>query len=945
VPVRLITTVALVDELLWIVSCPVAAPVVVGSNCTSSVTARPGFNVTGNVAPDIVKPVPVSTPELTVTGDVPVEVNVTGSVVGVFNDTLPNARLVGLIVNVAAAAFNCRAKVLETLPALAVSVTACAVVTDETVAVNPALVAFAATVTEAGTVTAALLLARLTVKPPVPAAAVSVTVQLSLPAPVIDALLQERALNTPAPAAPVPVRLITAVALVDELLWIVSCPVAAPVVVGSNCTFSVTDWVGFKVTGNVAPDIVNPVPVRAPELMVTGDVPVEVNVTGSVVGVFNVTLPNARLAGLIVNVAAAAFNCRAKVLETLPALAVSVTACAVVTDDTVAVNPALVAFAATVTEAGTVTAALLLARLTVKPPLPAAALSVTVQLSLPAPVIDAVLQERALNTPAPAPPVPVRLITAVALVDELLWIVSCPVAAPMVVGSNCTFTVTDWVGFKVTGNVAPDIVKPVPVRAAELMVTGDVPVEVNVTGSVVGVFNVTLPNARLAGLIVNVAAAAFNCRAKVLETLPALAVSVTACAVVTDDTVAVNPALVAFAATVTEAGTVTAALLLARLTVKPPAPAAALSDTVQLSLPAPVIDALLQERALNTPAPAPPVPVKLITAVALVDELLWIVTCPVAAPEVVGSNCTFSVTVWVGFRVTGNVAPDMVKPVPVRAPELMVTGDVPVEVNVTGSVVGVFNVTLPNARLAGLTVNCGLGTVPPVPLPLRLTTAVLLVDESLWIVSCPVAAPLLAGSNCTFSVTDWVGFKVTGNVAPDIVKPVPVRVPELMVTGAVPLEVNVRGSVVGVFTVTSPNARLAALTVNCGLATAVPVPLRLTTAVLLVDESLWIVSCPVAAPVVVGSNCTFSVTDWVGFKVTGNVAPDIVKPVPVRVPELMVTGAVPVEVNVTGSVVGVFTVTLPNVRVAALIVNCGLVAAVPVPLRLTTAVLLVEESL
>jgi len=35
----------------------------------------------------------------------------------------------------------------------------------------------------------------------------------------------------------------------------------------------------------------------------------------------------------------------------------------------------------------------------------------------------------------------------------------------------------------------------------------------------------------------------------------------------------------------------------------------------------------------------------------------------------------------------------------------------------------------------------------------------------------------------------------------------------------------------------------------------------------------------------------------------------------------MVTGAVPVDVNVTGSVVGVFTVTLPNVKLAALIVN------------------------
>jgi hypothetical protein len=59
----------------------------------------------------------------------------------------------------------------------------------------------------------------------------------------------------------------------------------------------------------------------------------------------------------------------------------------------------------------------------------------------------------------------------------------------------------------------------------------------------------------------------------------------------------------------------------------------------------------------------------------------------------------------------------------------------------------------------------------------------------------------------------------------------------------------------------------------------------------------------------------------------------------------MITGAVPVDVNVTGWVEAVFTVTLPNVKLAALIVNCGLVAAVPVPLRLTTAVLLVDESL
>ena len=110
-------------------------------------------------------------------------------------------------------------------------------------------------------------------------------------------------------------------------------------------------------------------------------------------------------------------------------------------------------------------------------------------------------------------------------------------------------------------------------------------------------------------------------------------------------------------------------------------------------------------------------------------------------------------------------------------------------------------------------------------------------------------------------------------------------------------------------------------------------PLRFTTAVLLVDELLWIVNCPDAAPVAVGSNCTLRVTDWFGFKVTGNVAPDIVKPLPVSVPELIVTGAVPVEVRVTGCFDEVFTVTLPNVRLAALSVNCGLAEPAAYPFR------------
>jgi len=97
---------------------------------------------------------------------------------------------------------------------------------------------------------------------------------------------------------------------------------------------------------------------------------------------------------------------------------------------------------------------------------------------------------------------------------------------------------------------------------------------------------------------------------QVLEMPPALAVNVAACAVVTDETEAVNAALVALAATVTVAGTLTAALLLDRLTLNPPLGATALSDIVQASLPAPVMDVLLHEIALN-PAVVDGVPVPL----------------------------------------------------------------------------------------------------------------------------------------------------------------------------------------------------------------------------------------------------------------------------------------------------------------------------------------------
>lgn len=193
-PLKLVSAVLLVEELLWTVSCPVDDPGTVGSNCTSNVTAKPGFKVTGKVAADIVKAVPLTTPELTVTGVVPVEVSVTGCVTVVLTVILPNAILAGLTVSVGTAALSCRAKVWLMPPALAVSVAACAEVTGETDAVNVVPRAFAGTVTVAGTVTAALLLPRFTLTGPLAATVIS-TLQTSLPEPVKEELVQENALN------------------------------------------------------------------------------------------------------------------------------------------------------------------------------------------------------------------------------------------------------------------------------------------------------------------------------------------------------------------------------------------------------------------------------------------------------------------------------------------------------------------------------------------------------------------------------------------------------------------------------------------------------------------------------------------------------------------------------------------------------------------------------
>ncbi len=122
-------------------------------------------------------------------------------------------------------------------------------------------------------------------------------------------------------------------------------------------------------------------------------------------------------------------------------MAVNVADWSVETAATVAVKVAVVAPAATLTEAGTVTAALLLDKVTVVPLLGAAVLRVTVQESVPGPTTELLAQVSALGAGVTtATPVPLKLTVAVLSVVELVVTVNCPVAAPAAVGLNCTVT-------------------------------------------------------------------------------------------------------------------------------------------------------------------------------------------------------------------------------------------------------------------------------------------------------------------------------------------------------------------------------------------------------------------------------------------------------------------------------------------------------------------------
>lgn len=126
------------------------------------------------------------------------------------------------------------------------------------------------------------------------------------------------------------------------------------------------------------------------------------------------------------------------VMEVVPWVAVRVAVCDVVTPDTVATKLALVEPEGTDTETGTVTAPLLLARPTAMPLLGAGALKVTLQESVPAPIIDELAQlSPAREAADEADPWPCNFTAPAtfACAVVIAFILSCPVESVAEPGS------------------------------------------------------------------------------------------------------------------------------------------------------------------------------------------------------------------------------------------------------------------------------------------------------------------------------------------------------------------------------------------------------------------------------------------------------------------------------------------------------------------------------
>ena len=154
---------------------------------------------------------------------------------------------------------------------------------------------------------------------------------------------------------------------------------------------------------------------------------------------------------------------------------------------------------------------------------------------------------------------------------------------------------------------------------------------------------------------------------------------------------------------------------------------------------------------------------------------------------------------------------------------------------------------VPLGTLQVSSTSCGL------PVPLRDTVRFGFVGELLLIANWPEYEPAVAGSNCTFRVSDCPGLNVAGSVAPETEKPLPLTFTELTVTAVVPVELRITGCDTGVFKRTLPNARELPFT----LSPAAPVGGEIVMLNSVDPPPAWAVivaTCVVATPATVAVN-------------------------------------------------------------------------------------------
>ncbi len=261
---------------------------------------------------------------------------------------------------------------------------------------------------------------------------------------------------------------------------------------------------------------------------------------------------------------------------------------------------------------------------------------------------------------------------------------------------------------------------------------------------------------------------------------------------------------------------------------------------------------------------------------------------PVTLPGFEGTKATLKLVVSPAPRVSGMLSPVIVRLCPETVACEMVKLAVPRLISVIVCVLVVPTTALPKLTLAGVTESRGC-----TPVPLR---AVVLgeLGASLTSERLPDTLPVVVGANCTLRVLDCPGGRVIGKVSPLMVKPTPVALPCTMVKLAEPELVKVRFCRPVLPMSTLPKLALGGVTKSCG---CTPVPLRATVlgemGALLSSERL-----PDTLPVAVGANCTLSVLDCPGGRVSGKVNPLMVKLAPVALACAMVRLAVPELVKV-----------------------------------------------